>query len=133
MRIQSDDNFTYCMTNVSIFAFVKLQFNRLSSLSRYFVVALLFVAMFTSLTSYTFFEQSHCTSIECEMDVDLNEVESTKPDSQFPFDLDFLSFVWVPFYSVLPVKILFHDQKQVCLPKTLVKRYIAFHSLKIFC
>ncbi len=133
MRIQSDDNFTYCMTNVSIFAFVKLQFNRLSSLSRYIVVALLFVAMFTSLTSYTFFEQSHCTSIECEMDVDLNEVESTKPDSQFPFDLDFLSFVWVPFYSVLPVKILFHDQKQVCLQKTLVKRYIAFHSLKIFC
>lgn len=133
MLIQSDNNFTNCMTNVSIFVFVKLEFNRLSSLSRYLVVALLFVAMFTSLTSYTFFEQSHCTSIECELDVDLNEVESTKLDSQLPFDLDYLSFVWVPFNSELPVKILFPDQKLVCLSKTLVKRYIAFHSLKIFC
>jgi hypothetical protein len=96
-------------------------------------VASLFIAMFTSLTSYTFFEQSHCTSIECELDVDLNEVESTKLDSQLPFDLDYLSFVWVPFDSELPVKIIFPDQKQVCLSKTLVKRYIAFHSLKIFC
>ena len=121
------------MIYVSIFAFVKLKFNRLPGLTRYLVVAMLFIAMFTSLTSYTFFEQSHCTSIECELDVDLNEVDNTKFDADHNFSLDFVAVEWCQFSALKSVVTQIQNQEHLVHSFPLVKRYLAFHSLKVFC
>ena len=131
--MDSDKKFTCNMIYVSIFASVKFKFNRLPGLTRYTVVAMLFIAMLMSLTSYTFFEQSNCASIECEMDVDLYEVDNTKFDGHFPLYLKFATVGWIPFHVETPIKILFCDQKQHFLSSIMDKRYLAFHSLKIFC
>jgi hypothetical protein len=121
------------MRYVSIFAVVKLKFNRLPGLTRYLVVAMLFLAMFTSLTSYTFFEQSHCTSIECELDVDLNEVDNTKFDADHNCSLDFVSVEWFQFSSIESIEIQLQNQEHLVNSFPMVKRYLAFHSLKVFC
>jgi len=121
------------MIYVSIFAFVKLKFNRLPGLTRYLVVAMLFIAMFTSLTSYTFFEQSHCTSIECELDVDLNEVDNTKFDADHNFSLDFVAVEWFQFSALKSVVTQIQNQEHLVHSFPLVKLYLAFHSLKVFC
>jgi len=120
------------MRYVSIFAGVKLKLNRLPSLTRYLVVAMLFLAMFTSLTSYTFFEQSHCTSIECELDVDLNEVDNTKFDADHDCSLDFVSVEWFQFSSIESIEIQLQNQEHLVKSFPMVKRYLAFHSLKVF-
>lgn len=128
-----DNNFTYNMNNVSIFAAVKFKFNRLSGLTRYTVVAVLFIAMLTSLTSYTFFEQSHCASIECELDVDLNEVDNTKFDADHNFSLDFVAVEWFQFSALESIETQLQNQEHLVNSFPMVKRYLAFHSLKVFC
>lgn len=112
---------------------MKFKFNRLPGLTRYLVVAMLFVAMSTSLTSYTFFEQSHCASIECELDVDLNEVDNTKFDGDHNFSLDFVAVEWFQFSALKSVATQIQNQEHLIHSFPIVKRYLAFHSLKVFC
>lgn len=112
---------------------MKFKFNRLPGLTRYLVVAMLFIAMFTSLTSYTFFEQSHCTSIECELDVELNEVDNTKFDGDHDFGLDFVAVEWFRFSVIESIETQLQNQKHFVYSFPMVKRYLAFHSLKVFC
>ena len=112
---------------------MRLKFNRLHVLTRYLVVAMLFFAMFTSLTSYTFFEQSHCTSIECELDVDLNEVDNSKFDADHNCSLDFVSVEWFQFSAIESIEIQLQNQERLIHSFPVVKRYLAFHSLKVFC
>ena len=112
---------------------MKFKFNRLPGLTRNLVVAMLFLAMFTSLTSYTFFGQSHCTSIECELDVDLNEVDNTKFDADHDCSLDFVSVEWFQFSALKSVATQIQTQEHLVHSFSMVKRYLAFHSLKVFC
>ncbi len=132
--MDSDNNFTCNTIYVSIFATVNIKFNRWSGLIRYTVVAMLFLAMLTSLTSYTFFEQSHCATIECELDVDINEFDDTKLDGHFPFDLNYAGLGWIQFDFETPCQShLLLNQKQHFFSFATSRRYIAFHSLKVFC
>lgn len=117
------------MIYVSIFAFVKFKFDRLPDLTRYLVVAMLFLAMFMSLTSYTFFEQSHCASIECELDVDLNEVDNTKFDADHDCSLDFVSVEWFQFSALKSVATQIQNQEHLVHSCPMVKRYLAFLSM----
>lgn len=121
------------MIYVVIFAVVIFKFNRLPGLTRYLVVAMLFIAMFTSLTSYTFFEQSHCASIECELDVDLIEVDHTKFDGDYDSGLDFVAAGGGQFSTIESIETRLQNQKQLVNSFPMVKRYLAFHSMKVFC
>ena len=112
---------------------MKFHLLRLSGLTRSIVVAMLFLAMLMSLTSYSFFEQSHCATSTCEVDVDLNEFNDSKLDGHFPLDFDWVAFGWVDHSVEIPCKVVGLVQGKQSLPFAMSKRYIAFHSLKVFC
>ncbi|MEY2937680.1 MAG: hypothetical protein RL062_269 [Bacteroidota bacterium] len=112
---------------------MKFILHRWSGLTRIIVVAALLIAMLTSLTSYTFFEQSHCTTSTCEIDADLNEFDDSKLDGHFPLDFNLAGFGFIEYSAEIPFTFLTNEQKQQSLPFAMSKRYIAFHSLKVFC